>query len=364
MTRNYGKASELYEQLVRAYPFDEAARVNLVLGYFYARQMDRSLMAAREAAKGFPQSPVAQANLALVALYAGDFKGAESQAAVVLQAHPAYETAYVGLGLAQLALNKPEEAASSYQRLSGISAWGTSLAAAGLADLALYQGRLADAAAILARSAKTDLKAGDGSAQARKLTALGQAELLRGRSADALRAARQAVAANQQDPVLFEAARTHLGAGDEAGAMELAARLAQRLAPEPRAYAKLIEGEIALARAEPPRAVSLFTEAQTILDTWLGRVDLGLAYLESHAYTEAHAEFEAALGRRGEAVAVFLDDLPTYHYLPPVYYYLGRAQEGLGSPAAADSYRTFLALKEKGGGDPLIADARQRLQAH
>jgi len=29
-----------------------------------------------------------------------------------------------------------------------------------------------------------------------------------------------------------------------------------------------------------------------------------------------------------EATAVFLDDVPTYRLFPPVYYYLGRAQEG------------------------------------
>jgi hypothetical protein len=44
-----------------------------------------------------------------------------------------------------------------------------------------------------------------------------------------------------------------------------------------------------------------------------------------------------------------------------VYYYLGRAQEGLKSPAAAGSYRKFLDIKQKGGKDLLIADTRRRL---
>ena len=52
---------------------------------------------------------------------------------------------------------------------------------------------------------------------------------------------------------------------------------------------------------------------------------------------------------------------PSFRYLPPVYYYLGRAQEGLKSPAANDSYKAFLALTGTGGGDPLVADARSRL---
>ncbi len=61
---------------------------------------------------------------------------------------------------------------------------------------------------------------------------------------------------------------------------------------------------------------------------------------------------------------MFLNDLPTYHYLPPVYYYFGRAQEGVGSDAAPDTYRKFLEIKKKGdGSDPMVEDARQRLDS-
>jgi hypothetical protein len=47
--------------------------------------------------------------------------------------------------------------------------------------------------------------------------------------------------------------------------------------------------------------------------------------------------------------------------LPPVYYYFGRAQDGLKTGGGAESYRTFLAIKQKGDGDPLVEDARRRL---
>jgi hypothetical protein len=70
---------------------------------------------------------------------------------------------------------------------------------------------------------------------------------------------------------------------------------------------------------------------------------------------------EACLKRRGEATAVFLDDVPTYRLFPPVYYYLGRAQEGLKSPAAAESYKTFIGIKASSTEDPLVADARRRV---
>jgi len=79
------------------------------------------------------------------------------------------------------------------------------------------------------------------------------------------------------------------------------------------------------------------------------------------AFAEASSEFDVCLSRRGEATSVFLDDVPSYHLLPVVYYYQGHAREGLHSAGAAESYRTFLTIKEKGAGDPLVADASKRL---
>ena len=130
---------------------------------------------------------------------------------------------------------------------------------------------------------------------------------------------------------------------------------------EPQVYGKQIKGEIELKQGNYQEAIRIFREAQKLSDTWVGRFDLGRAYLEAGAFTEAHSELETCLKRRGEATAVFLDDIPTFRYFPPVYYYLGLAQEGLNSPAAAESFRSFLAIKEKCDGCPLVADAHRRL---
>ena len=51
-------------------------------------------------------------------------------------------------------------------------------------------------------------------------------------------------------------------------------------------------------------------------------------------FPQADAEFDRCLKRRGEALALFLDEEPTYSYLPPVYYYQGRVREGLKNPAS------------------------------
>jgi hypothetical protein len=53
--------------------------------------------------------------------------------------------------------------------------------------------------------------------------------------------------------------------------------------------------------------------------------------------------------------------VPTYGYLPPVYYYQGRAQEGINSPGFRDSYRTYLSIRQKAGEDPLLPEIRRRL---
>ncbi len=363
MTRNYDKASEVYEQLVADYPFDEGARVNLVLGYFYGRQMDRSLVAARDAVEAFPHSAMAQANLGLVAMYASDFETAKIQSEAVLEMHPAYETAFVCLGLSHLALGDVATAISSYERLAPVSDFGASLAATGLADIAIYQGRLSDAVGVLENAIAVDLEAGNKAAAANKQFTLARVELMGGRTEAAAAAARRSLELSEQEQVLFEAAKVLVATGSEDEARELATRLADKLAPEPRAFSKLIEGEIALANGDLLQAVIAFQESQKILDTWLGRVSLGRAYIATGAFTEAHAELENALARRGEACSVFLDDVPSYHYLPQVHYWLGRALEGLGSPGAAEQYQTYLDIKAGADDDPMVAEARERIEA-
>jgi tetratricopeptide (TPR) repeat protein len=141
----------------------------------------------------------------------------------------------------------------------------------------------------------------------------------------------------------------------------LAGTLATRLEADPQAYGRLVLAELALARKDARKAVEYAREAQKLSDTWPGRVILGRAYLGVNAFTEAYSELEVALKRKGEAMAVFLDDVPSYRRLAPVHYYLGLAQEGLKSRAATESFKAFLAIKQGGDEQGLVADARRRL---
>jgi hypothetical protein len=101
-------------------------------------------------------------------------------------------------------------------------------------------------------------------------------------------------------------------------------------------------------------------EAQKLLDTWIGRFELGRAFIAGEAFTEADSEFDACLRRKGEATALFLDVYPTFAFFPPAQYYIGVAQKGLGSPAAAESFQAFLKVKANSSGDPLVAEAKKK----
>ena len=119
---------------------------------------------------------------------------------------------------------------------------------------------------------------------------------------------------------------------------------------------------IAARRRQPVVAVEAYRAALKLADFWLARFHLGVAYVEAGHYAEAISELEACLKRRGEATAVFLDDVPSFRYLAPLQYWLGRAKEGLGmTPAAAEHYKAFLKLRPQGHRDPLAEDARRRV---
>jgi hypothetical protein len=150
-------------------------------------------------------------------------------------------------------------------------------------------------------------------------------------------------------------------AGDTAKAQKLATNLSSATTSESQAYGKIIAGLIALKRKDANEAVRQITAATNLLDTWIGRYDLGRAYLEAGAFTEADAEFDECAKRRGEAIELFLDNVPTYAWFPPVYYYQGRAREGMKSAGFADFYKSYLGIRGQAPDDPLVADIRRRI---
>jgi tetratricopeptide (TPR) repeat protein len=159
--------------------------------------------------------------------------------------------------------------------------------------------------------------------------------------------------------VRFAAARVLAAAGDEATARATAAELDARLSAEPHMYAAVLRGDLELRRRRYPDAITHYKEAVARVDAWVARAALAHAYLEAGAFTEAHAELERCVQRRGEATDLYLDVVPTWRAFPPALLDLARALDGLRSPAAPEAWRAFLAAK-RGDEEPAVAEARRR----
>ena len=294
-------------------------------------------------------------------MYAGDFANAAKEAEAALAISSGFEKAYLVQAVAALAASKPDEAKQAYEKMAQAGSRGASLSALGLADLAMHEGRYAAAAAVIGQSLADQQAAGSRRDRAIKRAVLGEIYLAGGRTAEAAKAARDALAEDRQNAIV-PAARLLVRSGQDREARELADELDRQIQKQGRAYARLIRAEMALTRARTTEALDLLTDAKGLADLWLVRFTLGRAFEEAGQHAEALSELEQCEKRRGEATAVFLDDVPTYRHLGPLAYWRARAQEGLGmKDAAAENYKAYLALRENVTGDPLAADARKRV---
>jgi tetratricopeptide (TPR) repeat protein len=371
MTGNWKKCEEVYGELLGRYPGDVLAHNQRALCLALLRDMRSAVGEMQQALQIVPTHRLFRANLAIYSNYAGDFPTAERESRRVPQPT---DLATLALAYAQIGQGQMQDATETYRQLATMSARGASWAAAGLGDLALYEGRFSDAARQFELGAAADLAAKIRERASRKFAALAYAELWRGRKDLAIAAAEKALTHSQTGSVRFLAARVFVQAGAIARARTEAARIslgnfvepdarADALGPtaEPEAYAKIIEGEIALVNEDARLSIKLLAEANALADTWLGHFALGLAYLKIHSFAAASSEFDRCLKRRGEVVSLFFDEEPTHGFLPAVFYYQGLALAGLSSGDSADAFRSYIDLRGTSIEDPLLADARKRV---
>jgi len=360
-TGDWQSCVQEYTQLVTRYPADRVGQNNLATCYTQLRNAPKALEAARHAVEIVPKGVGQRLNLAFISSFAGDFALSEKEARAALEISPSAAQGYLVLAEAQLGRGQIDKAAEGYRQLAEFGPLGVSTAAAGLADLAAYQGTYAEAARILTQGASGDVAAKMDDNAARKYAALGNMEEMQGHHAAALSAIGKALANSQSIQIKFLAASGYVDAGDLAKAQKLAASLSSEPTSEPQAYGKIVEEKIALKRKDAREAVKLAAAANHLLDTWIGRFELGRAYLEAGAFTEADSEFDQCVKRRGEAIELFMDNVPTYAYFPAVYYYQGRAREGMKSAGFADFYKTYLSIRGQSPEDPLVPEIRRRI---
>ena len=351
------KCVEEYTALIKRYASDTAAHNNLAICAKNLRNLPKAVEEMQRAVAILPKRARYRGSLALYAAYAGDFQTAEREALETQKLNASYTPAFRGLSFAQLGQGRLTDVADTIEALRQVDA---ELGATGLADLYLYQGRFAESLDLYEKTANANVAAKNLDAAAEQFSSAAYVQLARGEENLAAIEAEKALSYGKTTKVRFLSGRILAEAGDVERAQALAEALSSQIQAEPRAYGKIIEGDIALRKRDARAAIAALTEANKLVDTWIGRFDLGRAYLAAEAYTQADSEFDRCLKRRGEALSLFMDAVPTYGYLPPVYYYQGRVREGLSNAGFGDSYRTYLAIRGDAGEDRLLAEVRQR----
>jgi eukaryotic-like serine/threonine-protein kinase len=360
ITGDYPACVKEYGDLIARYAADVAAHNQLALCSTFLRNLPRAVDEMRQVVKIVPKTTTFRDNLALYLSYSSDFQTAEHEAQGIENGGV---NSLLALAFGQLGQGQAAQANETYQKLAAINAQGASRAASGTGDVALYEGRFAEAARILGQGAAADLAAKEPNRAAAKFVALAYAQVSRKQNDAAIAAADSALKSSPTVKIRFLAGRALVEAGEIAKAQTVAASLAGELQTAPQAHAKIIEGLIFLKRRDARQAIKVLTEANVLLDTWIGHFELGRAYLEAGQYIKGDSEFDRCIKRRGEAMSLFLDEEPTYGYLPAVYYYQGRVREGLNSAGFADSYREYLKIRGESKDDPLVPDARRRAGA-
>jgi tetratricopeptide (TPR) repeat protein len=363
VARNYDKAIENFSELVQRYPADRAGHNNLALAYFYTLNFAKAMEHGQRAIQLYPKSFKFRANYALYAMYAGEFATAARTAEALVKENPKFETAYLPLAMAALADGRLADARRHYEAAASAGDPGASLAAAGLADVALLEGRFDEAVKVLAPAVARDQSENNNTAAAAKWIALADAHAASGRETPARDAVQAAVELGRDDATLVGAARAFIQLGQAREPAKIAAELNGGLQPHTRAFGKLLDGELAMKAGRHADALARLREARDLADLWLVREALGRAYFLAGQYPEALSEFDLCLKRQGEATAVFLDDLPTYRLMAPVMYWRARSQEAVGlSEAAAKGFEEFLSSPSRAS-TPFGADAQRRLAA-
>ena len=364
VARNYEKAIDNYEALIKEYPTDSSGLNNLAVAYFLVLNFPKAQEMGKRVLQLYPKNVIFRSNLALYAMYAGDFTTAARESEPLLKEpgeHPFFKI-YLPPAITSTLNGQFDAAASAYAEMAKAGPEGASLASAGLADMAMYRGRYKEAETILLAGIQADSQASNTAGVAAKRLMLAEIYAATNRTAQALTAAAEALKLGKSESIVVPAARLYLAAGKKDEAEQLAADLDNQLQTQSRAYARIIDGNVSLLNRRRATAIDAFRDAIKHADLWMARFDMGVAYVQAEAWVEALSELAACEKRRGEATALFLDDSPTLRYQATLPYWLARAQDGVGQQAAArNNYQKFLAIRGTDApSDPLVIDARRR----
>jgi len=331
---NYEKAIETYEQLTTEFPADSAGHNNLSVLYFLTSKFDKAVAESARLIEIYPERTLYLSNHALNAMWAGDLETAVRVAETVISKDPEAFKPHMVLAMAALDADNIEGALEAYRKMATTGARGQSLASIGMADVALFEQRLDDAASTLTAGIAVDSAANNERGIGTKTVALAQTLYAQDQPGLALETVRSLDTENAGDGQLVPTAEMLVALGNLDDASEIAAGYGAQLRPKSRAYAALIEGMIAMHQDEHVAAIDAIRSAIDHQDLWIARFYLGQAYLAAGYPAEAASEFDTAWQRRGEAMAMFFDDVPTWRYMSQLEQWRERARQSLSDMAS------------------------------
>jgi len=314
--QDYEKALETYERLVEQYPADNVAHNNLAVAAFYAMDFDRAREVGGEVADRFPKHSAYRANFALYAMYASNFDEAREAAGKVIDIDPVNAYANFVMAGSQAVAGDLAAAKATYQEMTGFGGFARSVAAEGLADLALYQGDVSTALQTLDAAIETEVSSGAFNTAAIKQVMRMDAFLMKGDKEQALAAANAALEIEGNDPaVLVPAAMAYIELGQFDAAEDIVDALSDGLSATRHAYAGALRAEMASVRGDSTFAIREANAAIESVDLWLIRLIRANVYIRADRRSEAQTDLFALRDRIGEGIAVFLNDRPSLRLL-------------------------------------------------
>jgi tetratricopeptide (TPR) repeat protein len=343
----FGEAIVAYQQLLARWPGDGRTQINLAVTALEANAWPLALDVARAAARDHADNEVARRDVVIAEVGNGRFDDAARDGAALLAElpHPSGPAATT-TAVAYALLGRSDDARAVIAKLAALD---PDLIAHATADLAMYEGRLDDAAAALTgRSGAVD-----------------QLVLawLRARQGDAhaAAAAARAAMADESMPGAYLAASAAVSAGDTAGADAKARAWSDAPEVDRRMYGALLAGDLALAEHHAADAVAAYRAAGRIEDAWLAHERLARGELAAADAAGGERELRWCLDHRGQGAVVAN---PSLSLVPEVALLLARSLDRRRADAAAvrAAYRAVADLAPSPQHDPWTDEARRRAE--
>ncbi len=290
-----------YEALLARWPGDVRTEVNLTSTAIDAGSWETALAQARRAAQDHPEIGVVRGNLVLAEVANGAFEDASRDGATMMTeiAEPP-SFAICAYAIAQAMLG---HAAAANTTLAALAVSDPKLADLARADLAVYDGRYADAEHLLGPSVTSAIATGKTAGDASELVALARVRLLQ---EDRIGALRYATLAMGTGDVRLEylAASIALEAGSEIGVEAKLRAWAENPLVEWRVYANVLAGDRARLHHQPREAIAAYQRANLIAPSWITRERLGRAYVLAGDHAAAQRELAWCFEHRGEVAVL------------------------------------------------------------